>query len=227
MIPRDAHPATWPLTFLAVRTLLVTGGAGFIGSNFMHGTSWRAGGSGARVVNLDKLTYAGQPRHARRPRRGHPRYAFVHGDIVDAKLAGRNFSQSHPFTAVVHFAAESHVDRSIDSPEDFLITNVLGTFRLLEAARRRYWKTLPAVDAATGVPLSACFDRRGLRLTDLRRTGFYRGNRPSRQTARMPRARRAATTSPAPIFTPTGCRWSRRTARTITGRFSSRKSSSR
>ncbi len=122
---------------------LVTGGAGFIGSNFIRHVL--GSGSGARVVNLDKLTYAGNPATLADVE-AHPGYTFVHGDITDAALLTGLFAE-HAVTAVVHFAAESHVDRSIDSPEDFLLTNVLGTFRLLEAARR-HWKTLAAEHAA-------------------------------------------------------------------------------
>ena len=121
------------------RTLLVTGGAGFIGSNFVRHAL--AGEDGTRVVNLDKLTYAGNPATLA-DLEGDARYTFVHGDIVDAKRVASLLAE-HGVTAVVHFAAESHVDRSIESPEDFLVTNVLGTFRLLECARR-YWQALPA-----------------------------------------------------------------------------------
>ncbi len=123
---------------------LVTGGAGFIGSNFIRHVL--AGENAARVVNLDKLTYAGNPATLA-DIESHENYHFVHGDITDASLLASLF-ETYAFTAVVHFAAESHVDRSIDSPEDFLVTNVFGTFRLLEAARR-HWKTLPAADAAS------------------------------------------------------------------------------
>ena len=122
---------------------LVTGGAGFIGSNFIRHVL--ASESNARVVNLDKLTYAGNPATLADVE-AHPNYSFVHGDITDHELLGRLFA-AHAFTSVIHFAAESHVDRSIDSPEDFLVTNVFGTFRLLEAARR-HWKNLPVVTAA-------------------------------------------------------------------------------
>ena len=120
----------------------MTGGAGFIGSNFLRHAL--ASDDAARVVNLDKLTYAGNPATLA-DLAGHPRYTFVQGDITDAALV-ESLLAGHAPTAVVHFAAESHVDRSIDSPEPFLITNVLGTFRLLEAARR-YWKTLDAASA--------------------------------------------------------------------------------
>ena len=121
------------------RTLLVTGGAGFIGSNFVRHVL--AGDEDTRVVNLDKLTYAGNPATLA-DLEGNARHTFVHGDITDARLVAGLLAE-HGVGAVVHFAAESHVDRSIDRPEDFLITNVLGTFRLLECARR-HWKELPA-----------------------------------------------------------------------------------
>ena len=114
------------------RTLLVTGGAGFIGSNFVRHIL--AAEAGTRVVNLDKLTYAGN-RTTLADLDGDTRHTFVHGDICDAKLLAQLFADHRP-DAVVHFAAESHVDRSIDAPEEFLLTNVLGTFRLLDAARR-------------------------------------------------------------------------------------------
>ncbi len=124
-------------------TILVTGGAGFIGSNFVRHMLAQA--DGPRVVNLDKLTYAGN-RATVADLESNPRYVFVHGDICDGALIERLFAE-HAFGAVVHFAAESHVDRSIDNPEEFLVTNVLGTFRLLETARR-HWKKLDAQGAA-------------------------------------------------------------------------------
>ena len=120
------------------QTLLVTGGAGFIGSNFVRRALSGADGA-VRVVNLDKLTYAGN-RVTLADLEAHPDYTFVHGDIADSALLADLFT-SHDINAVVHFAAESHVDRSIESPEAFLLTNVLGTFRLLEAART-HWKKL-------------------------------------------------------------------------------------
>jgi dTDP-glucose 4,6-dehydratase len=122
------------------RTLLVTGGAGFIGSNFVRRALSGVDGA-VQVVNLDKLTYAGN-RATLADVEAHPDYTFVHGDIADTNLLADLFA-SRGISAVVHFAAESHVDRSIESPEDFLLTNVLGSFRLLEAARQ-HWKTLPA-----------------------------------------------------------------------------------
>jgi dTDP-glucose 4,6-dehydratase len=113
--------------------ILVTGGAGFIGSNFV--LDWLASGNGP-VVNLDKLTYAGNPENLVSVTE-RPEYAFVHGDICDAELVARLLAEHRP-RAVVHFAAESHVDRSILGPEAFLKTNIDGTFALLRAARAYY-----------------------------------------------------------------------------------------
>jgi len=119
--------------------ILVTGGAGFIGSNLVHyllGAATRETGQAVtKVVNLDKLTYAGN-RENLDPVATDPRHVFVHGDIMDSELVDRLLSD-HEIDAVMHLAAESHVDRSIDAPEDFIQTNFVGTFRFLEAARRR------------------------------------------------------------------------------------------
>jgi dTDP-glucose 4,6-dehydratase len=111
-----------------VRKLLVTGGAGFIGSAFV-----RMAVSSAQVVNLDKLTYAGNLENLQ-PVAGNAAYRFVHGDICDAKLVNDLVAEVKP-DAIVHFAAESHVDRSILSPAPVFETNLRGTFTLLEAAR--------------------------------------------------------------------------------------------
>jgi dTDP-glucose 4,6-dehydratase len=111
-------------------TLLVTGGAGFIGANFV--LDWLAA-SDEPVVNLDKLTYAGNLRNLAGVA-SHPGHRFVRGDIGDADLVARLLAEHRP-RAVVHFAAESHVDRSIHGPADFIQTNIVGTFRLLEAVR--------------------------------------------------------------------------------------------
>jgi len=116
--------------------ILVTGGAGFIGSNFV--LDWIAN-EGEPVVNLDKLTYAGNMANLA-SLAGEPRHVFVKGDIADAPLLQRLFAEHRP-RAVVHFAAESHVDRSIHGPAAFVQTNVVGTFELLEAARA-YWHPL-------------------------------------------------------------------------------------
>jgi dTDP-glucose 4,6-dehydratase len=116
--------------------VLVTGGCGFIGSNFIRMLLLDGGPGPSRVVNLDKLTYAGNPANLA-DLAGDGRYAFVQGDIGDEALVGRILSENG-IGAVVNFAAESHVDRSIDSPEPFVQTNVLGTLRLLNAARRHW-----------------------------------------------------------------------------------------
>jgi dTDP-glucose 4,6-dehydratase len=110
--------------------LLVTGGAGFIGSNFVLSTIAE---TGEALVNLDKLTYAGSLRHLE-PLRDDPRHIFVQGDIGDRALV-RELLKKHKPRAIVHFAAESHVDRSIAGPAAFVQTNIVGTFSLLEEAR--------------------------------------------------------------------------------------------
>ncbi len=114
-------------------TVLVTGGAGFIGSNFV--LDWFVQ-SDETVINLDKLTYAGN-RHNLAVLEGNPRHVFVHGDIGDSDLVIKLLADYRP-RAVVNLAAESHVDRSIDGPGAFIETNIVGTFRLLEALRA-YW----------------------------------------------------------------------------------------
>ena len=118
--------------------ILVTGGAGFIGANFV--LDWLQG-SEEPVINLDALTYAGN-RETLARLEGDARHLFVHGDICDRALVERLFAEYKP-RAVVHFAAESHVDRSIHGPGAFVRTNVDGTFTLLEAARA-HWSALPA-----------------------------------------------------------------------------------
>jgi dTDP-glucose 4,6-dehydratase len=125
-------------------SILVTGGAGFIGSNFV--LDWfeqpdagpLVNGAGP-LVNLDKLTYAGNPANLA-PLAGREGYTFVHGDILDTALLTRLFQEHRP-RAVVHFAAESHVDRSITGPEAFLRTNIDGTYTMLQAALT-FYKTL-------------------------------------------------------------------------------------
>ncbi|AFL75554.1 dTDP-glucose 4,6-dehydratase [Thiocystis violascens] len=125
-----------------MRTLLVTGGAGFIGGNFVH---FILDETDVRVVNLDLLTYAGNL-DTLAALQGNPRHVFVQGDIGDAALVGRLLKE-YEVDAVVNFAAESHVDRSIDGPTEFVNTNVLGTFNLLDRARA-HWSNLtgPARD---------------------------------------------------------------------------------
>jgi dTDP-glucose 4,6-dehydratase len=117
-------------------TILVTGGAGFIGSNFVLRWMQRERSS---LVNLDKLTYAGNLQNLASIA-DNSRYEFVQGDIGDRELVGSLLNRRQP-RAVVHFAAESHVDRSILGPDDFIRTNIDGTFALLETTRA-YWKSL-------------------------------------------------------------------------------------
>ena len=147
--------------------ILVTGGAGFIGANFV--LDWLAR-SAEPVVNLDKLTYAGNL-GSLATLRGDARHVFVRGDIGDRAQVDALLAQHRP-RAIVNFAAESHVDRSIHGPAAFVETNVVGTFTLLEAARA-HWSAL-AGSRARGVPLPAHIDRRGLRFARPRRSAVYR-----------------------------------------------------
>ena len=128
------------MTF-APSSLLVTGGAGFIGSNFIH--SFIANNPGCTLTNLDCLTYAGNLKNLT-ALEGNPQYRFVKGDIGDAPLVARLLADRQ-IDAVVHFAAESHVDRSITGPEIFVRTNVLGTQVLLEESRK-HWQSGAVAD---------------------------------------------------------------------------------
>ena len=125
-----------------MQPILVTGGAGFIGSNFI--LDWIASESDA-VINLDKLTYAGNLENLA-SLSGNARHLFVKGDIGDKELVARLFAEHRP-RAIINFAAESHVDRSIHGPAEFIETNIVGTFNLLEAARA-YWSGLNDVAKA-------------------------------------------------------------------------------
>jgi dTDP-glucose 4,6-dehydratase len=120
--------------------ILVTGGAGFVGSNFV--LQWLQS-EPAALVNLDSLTYAGNPANLASVV-DNPRYTFVRGDINDRELVCRLFAQYQP-SCIVHFAAESHVDRSILGPEEFIRTNIHGTFSLLDEAMA-YWQAQPDAD---------------------------------------------------------------------------------
>jgi len=121
-------------------TILVTGGAGFIGANFV--LDWMSQ-SGETLINLDKLTYAGNLQSLA-SLQGNPQHVFVHGDIGDGPLLQRLLAEHRP-RAVLNFAAESHVDRSIHGPQAFVETNVVGTFQLLEAVRS-YWQDLAGAE---------------------------------------------------------------------------------
>jgi dTDP-glucose 4,6-dehydratase len=122
--------------------LLVTGGAGFIGTNFVLSTVAQ---TGEAVLNLDKLTYAGNLKNLA-ALESDARHVFVQGDICDRALVRRLLAEHRP-RAIVHFAAESHVDRSIEGPAEFVQTNVTGTFSLLEESRA-HWATLSAAEKA-------------------------------------------------------------------------------
>ena len=117
-----------------MKKILVSGGCGFIGSNFVRLALQQLGVY--RLINLDKLTYAGNPRNLT-DIAGDPRYRFVKGDICDSALVSELFA-SEEIDTVIHFAAESHVDRSITGPAEFIHTNIVGTFTLLEAARKAW-----------------------------------------------------------------------------------------
>jgi len=117
-------------------TIVVTGAAGFIGSNFV--LNWLTH-SKEKVIALDKLTYAGNLENLKSVE-SNPNYSFVQGDIGDSTLIGK-LLQEHKPRAIINFAAESHVDRSIHGPDEFMLTNIMGTYRLLEEARS-FFKTL-------------------------------------------------------------------------------------
>ena len=114
--------------------ILVTGGAGFIGGNFV--LDWLANPTAESIINLDKLTYAGNLATLD-SLKSDSRHVFVHGDIGDTELVTQLLKEYQP-RAIVNFAAESHVDRSIHGPAEFVQTNIVGTFNLLECARS-YW----------------------------------------------------------------------------------------
>jgi dTDP-glucose 4,6-dehydratase len=125
-------------------TWLITGGAGFIGTNLVRSSIEDAAeGAALRIVTYDKLTYAGCADNLA-SLDGHPRHRFVRGDVCDAAMVREILDEERP-SAIIHLAAESHVDRSIDGPAEFVRTNIVGTFTLLEAARA-YWHGLAAAE---------------------------------------------------------------------------------
>ncbi|PIE91113.1 MAG: dTDP-glucose 4,6-dehydratase [Acidobacteria bacterium] len=125
-----------------MKSLLITGGAGFIGSNMVQKTLAK----GIRTVVLDKLTYAGNPNNLAHHEEN-PLYRFYKGDIGDSRLVSK-ILKDHDIDAILNFAAESHVDRSIDGPAEFIQTNIVGTFRLLQATLE-YWRELGDQDRET------------------------------------------------------------------------------
>jgi dTDP-glucose 4,6-dehydratase len=174
--------------------ILVTGGAGFIGANFV--LDWLAT-STEPVLNLDALTYAGNL-ESLKSLAGDARHVFAQGDICDGTLLARLLAEHKP-RAIVHFAAESHVDRSIHGPGSFVRTNVEGTFTLLEATRA-YWSALPQdeKDAFRFHHVSTDEVYGSLGPNDAPFTETHR-------TRPTPPARRPATTSCGPGTTPTAC----------------------
>ena len=199
-----------------MRKLLITGGAGFIGANFVH--YWLVAASASdRVVVLDALTYAGNRANLARHRRQCRRFRFVHGDICDADARRGAHAASERIDCVVHFAAESHVDRSITGPDEFIRTNVLGTHALLKSGTRglvaRKVRCAPTCVSTMSRP-TKCTGRS--RLDD---PAIHRDARLTRRTHPIRRARLPRTTWCAPITTPTGCRSRPATARTTTGPY--------
>ncbi len=198
------------------RIMLVTGGAGFIGCNFLR--TALEGDPELRLVNLDALTYAGHSasQDSVASRFG-DRYTFVEGDIRDADLVRRLFDD-HDVDTVVHFAAESHVDRSIDGPLDFIDTNIRGTANLLEAARSR-WQGRDDV-RFHHISTDEVFGSLG---TD----GSSPRTRPTTHRAPTPHPRLRRITWSAPGSEPMACPSRSPTAPTTTAPTSSRRSSSR
>jgi len=177
--------------------ILVTGGAGFIGSNFI--LQWIASES-ARVVNLDKLTYAGNLKNLRAVE-SDPRYRFERGDIVDRDCLRDLLRREQPRT-IVHFAAESHVDRSIHGPDDFVRTNVNGTFSLLEKRAligRRCRKRIARRFVSCTFPPMKSTDR------SAPTTRLSARRRPTRPTVRTRRRRRLPIIWSAPITIRMAC----------------------
>ena len=180
--------------------LLLTGGCGFIGSAVVRHLM-RTGDHS--VVNVDKMTYAASRGCAGGGARHDPRHVLVRADIADAAAMRQVFATWQP-DAVMHLAAESHVDRSIDGPGPFIQTNVVGTYVLLEAARE-YWAGLPRRPPRR-VPLPSRLDRRGVRRARPRRCRRSPRPPPTTRAARIRPARRPPTIWCAPGTTPTACR---------------------
>lgn len=197
-------------------TILVTGTAGFIGSSFAR---QRLAASNEKIISLDALTYAGHL-STLLPVMDNPNHLFVHGSIGDKALVAKLLAEYKP-RAVVNFAAESHVDRSIHGPEAFIETNVLGTFRLLEAVRE-YWQELTGEEQSQFRYLHVSTDEvyGTLGKEDaplLRETAMS-------QTVRMPPVKRLPTIWYVLGITLMVCRCSRPTVAIITGRTIFRKS---
>ena len=196
----------------SLNTILVTGGAGFIGSNFVM--EWLQTTDSA-AVNLDLLTYAGN--------RGNlvsvdakSKHIFVQGDVCDAELVG-SLLQKHRPCAIVHFAAESHVDRSIIAPDAFLRTNIQGTFVLLDQAKK-YWSGLNEADPR--VSGSCTCPRTKSTVPSVRTTQHSARRHLTRPIALMPPQKQPPTIWSGRTSTPLGCPPSPRIVRITTGPFS-------
>jgi dTDP-glucose 4,6-dehydratase len=196
--------------------VLVTGGAGFIGSNFVRHLLAPRAPRPAVTSSLDALTYAGS-RENLRDLPDPDRHQFVHGDICDRALVDRLLAE-HAIDTIVHFAAESHVDRSITGPGAFVQTNVVGTFTLLEAARAAWRGRDPGSVRFHHVSTDEVYG--SLAPTPRR----WPRAPPTRRARRTPRPRPPRITWCAPTPPPTACRSRSRTARTTTGRTSSPRS---
>lgn len=180
-------------------SIIVTGGAGFIGSNFV--LDWLSVQDEA-VTTLDKLTYAGNLENLA-SLAGDSRHSFIHGDIGDSRLVGDVLARHQP-RAIINFAAESHVDRSIHAPAAFIQTNVVGTFQLLESVRE-YWSALQE-PARSNFRLCTCRLMKSTArwtLTPL----HSRRLPPMRPIAHMRPARQQATTSCEPTTILMACRY--------------------
>ena len=193
-----------------MRRLLVTGGAGFIGANFVH--YWLQAHPGERLVVLDALTYAGNLANLE-PVKERPELEFVQGNICDTPLIERLLREERIDT-IVHFAAESHVDRSIHGPDAFIETNVQGTHSMLKAAR----KSMAGGEDGRDAPLPSRIDGRGLRLPGSRTTPHSTSAPRTRRIHLTPQARRLRIIWCAPTTIPMAFRSRPATARTTTAR---------
>ena len=179
------------------KTFLVTGGAGFIGSAVVR---YAIRETDYRVVVVDKLTYAGNL-ESLAPVSNDPRYSFVRADITDAPKM-RDLLEAYQPDVIMHLAAESHVDRSIDGPGDFVLTNVVGTYTLLQAALH-YWRDLPPQRKM----ISASTIFQPMRCSESWRDRHRSWKQPLLIPARpMPRRRHPPIISSAPGTIPMGCR---------------------
>ncbi len=180
-----------------MKTWLVTGGAGFIGGCFVR---QNVANKQAKIVCLDKLTYAGNLESLASVQ-GDANFEFVQGDIADKELVANLFRKHQP-SAVINFAAESHVDRSIDGPREFVLTNVLGTFELLLNARV-YWESLQGADKSAFRFLHVSTDEV---YGSLGPTGLFTETTPYQPNSPYSLRRRLRITSCVPSITRMACR---------------------